>query len=325
MKTIPYGRQYIDRQDIRLVSKALKEDLITTGRYVKKFEAKISRFLKVKYAVSCSSGTSALHLALMGIGLERDDVVIMPAINFIAVYNMAMLMNAKIFLADVDPLTGQMTPETLLECIKNINPAIKYYQAGSSEIYGNLSNITITEETLPYPKTPYGVAKLYAQWIIRNYRESSGLFACNGISFNHESERRGLQFVTKKITSGVAGIAKGEINSIELGNLDITRDWGYTLDFVEAMWLMLQNDTPEDFIIATNQSHSLRYLLEVAFKAVGITDYSSYITINPKFIRSNDIQGIKGDYSKINNHLGWAPKTSFEEMITRMVNHDLNK
>lgn len=213
----------------------------------------------------------------------------------------------------------------ILECIKNINPAIKYYQAGSSEIYGNLSNITITEETLPYPKTPYGVAKLYAQWIIRNYRESSGLFACNGISFNHESERRGLQFVTKKITSGVAGIAKGEINSIELGNLDITRDWGYTPDFVEAMWLMLQNDTPEDFIIATNQSHSLRYLLEVAFKAVGITDYSSYITINPKFIRSNDIQGIKGDYSKINNHLGWAPKTSFEEMITRMVNHDLNK
>jgi GDPmannose 4,6-dehydratase len=134
-----------------------------------------------------------------------------------------------------------------------------------------------------------------------------------------------LQFVTKKITSGVAGIAKGEINSIELGNLDITRDWGYTPDFVEAMWLMLQNDTPEDFIIATNQSHSLRYLLEVAFKAVGITDYSSYITINPKFIRNNDIQGIKGDYSKINNHLGWAPKTSFEEMITRMVNHDLNK
>ena len=213
----------------------------------------------------------------------------------------------------------------ILECIKNINPAIKYYQASSSEIYGNLSNITITEETLPYPKTPYGVAKLYAQWIIRNYRESYGLFACNGISFNHESERRGLQFVTKKITNGVAKIAKGEIDFIELGNLDITRDWGYTPDFVEAMWLMLQNDTPEDFIIATNQSHSLRYLLEVAFKAVGITEYSSYITIDPKFIRSNEIQGIKGDYSKINNHLGWAPKTSFEEMITRMVNHDLNK
>ena len=213
----------------------------------------------------------------------------------------------------------------ILECIKNINPAIKYYQASSSEIYGNLSNITITEETFPYPKTPYGVAKLYAQWIIRNYRESYGLFACNGISFNHESERRGLEFVTRKITNGVARIAKGEINSIELGNLDITRDWGYAPDFVEAMWLMLQNDTPEDFVISTNQSHSLRYLLEVAFKAVGITNYNNYITINPKFIRNNDIQGIKGDYSKINNHLGWAPKTSFEEMITRMVNHDLNK
>jgi len=213
----------------------------------------------------------------------------------------------------------------ILECIKNINPAIKYYQASSSEIYGNLSNITITEETFPYPKTPYGVAKLYAQWIIRNYRESYGLFACNGISFNHESERRGLEFVTRKITNGVARIAKGEINSIELGNLDITRDWGYAPDFVEAMWLMLQNDTPEDFVISTNQSHSLRYLLEVAFKAVGITNYNNYITINPKFIRNNDIQGIKGDYSKINNYLGWAPKTSFEEMITRMVNHDLKK
>lgn len=213
----------------------------------------------------------------------------------------------------------------ILECIKQIDPSIRYYQAGSSEIYGNLHDLTITEKTLAYPKTPYGVAKLYAQWIIRNYRESYGLFACNGISFNHESERRGLQFVTRKITNGIAKIAKGEIDTIELGNLDITRDWGYAPDFVEAMWLMLQNDTPEDFIISTDQSHSLKYLLEVAFKAVGITDYSNYITINPEFVRNNDIQNLKGDYSKINNHLGWAPKTSFEEMITKMVNHDLNR
>jgi GDPmannose 4,6-dehydratase len=213
----------------------------------------------------------------------------------------------------------------ILECIKQIDPSIRYYQAGSSEIYGNLHNLTITEETIPHPKTPYGVAKLYAQWIIRNYRESYDLFACNGITFNHESERRNLQFVTRKITNGVARIAKGEIDTIELGNLDITRDWGYAPDFVEAMWLMLQNKTPEDFIIATNQSHSLRYLLEIAFEAVGIIDYSSYITINPKFVRNNDIQGLKGDYSKINNHLGWSPKTSFEEMITKMVKYDLNK
>ena len=212
-----------------------------------------------------------------------------------------------------------------LEAIKQDNPDIKFYQACTSEIFGNLKYTTANEQTIPYPKSPYGVAKLYAQWIIRNYRESYGLFACNGISFNHESERRGLEFVTRKITNGIARIAKGEINNIELGNLDITRDWGYAPDFVEAMWLMLQNDTAEDFVISTNQSHSLRYLLEIAFKAVGITDYSTYITINPKFVRNNDIQDLKGDYSKINNHLGWAPKTSFEEMITKMVNHDLNR
>ena len=212
-----------------------------------------------------------------------------------------------------------------LEAIKQVNSDIKFYQAGTSEIFGNLKYTTANEQTIPYPKSPYGVAKLYAQWIIRNYRESYGLFACNGISFNHESERRGLEFVTRKITNGIARIAKGEINNIELGNLDITRDWGYAPDFVEAMWLMLQNDTAEDFVISTNQSHSLRYLLEIAFKAVGITDYSTYITINPKFVRNNDIQDLKGDYSKINNHLGWAPKTSFEEMITKMVNHDLNR
>ncbi len=160
-----------------------------------------------------------------------------------------------------------------LEAIKQVNPDIKFYQAGTSEIFGNLKYTTANEQTIPYPKSPYGVAKLYAQWIIRNYRESYGLFACNGISFNHESERRGLEFVTRKITNGIARIARGEINNIELGNLDITRDWGYAPDFVEAMWLMLQNDTAEDFVISTNESHSLRYLLV-------ITDYNAYITIN---------------------------------------------
>lgn len=213
----------------------------------------------------------------------------------------------------------------ILEIIKQVNPNIRFYQAGTSEIFGNLENIVANELTTPYPKSPYGVAKLYAQWIIKNYRESYNLFACNGISFNHESERRGYEFVTKKITSGVAKIANGDLDYIELGNLNITRDWGYAPDYVEAMWLILQNNSAEDFIIATNKSHSIKYLLDVAFQTIGINNYDTFIKINPKFIRNNDIYSLRGDYSKINNTLGWSPKTSFEEMIQKMVKFDLLK
>jgi GDPmannose 4,6-dehydratase len=211
----------------------------------------------------------------------------------------------------------------ILEVIKQFNNKIKFYQASTSEIFGNLKNTTANEDTTPYPKSPYGVAKLYAQWIIRNYRESYGLFACNGISFNHESERRGIEFVTRKITKSVAEIKEGKRDFIELGNLDVSRDWGYTPDFVEAMWMMLQDESPDDYVIATNKPHTLRELLQIAFNCVGIEDYESYIKINPKFIRSNEIHNLKGDYSKIKNKLGWEPKTSFEDMIKLMVNNDL--
>ena len=211
----------------------------------------------------------------------------------------------------------------ILEVIKQFNPNIKLYQASTSEIFGNLKNTTANEETIPYPKSPYGVAKLYAQWIIKNYRESYNLFACNGISFNHESERRGLEFVTRKITKSVAEIKLGKRDFIELGNLDISRDWGYAPDFVEAMWLMLQDDTSDYYIIATNKSHTLKYLLEIAFNKIGISNYLSYIKINEKFIRNNEIHNLKGDYSKIQNKLGWMPKTSFEQMIENMVENDL--
>lgn len=211
----------------------------------------------------------------------------------------------------------------LLEIIKQFNPKIKLYQASTSEIFGNLKNTTANEETVPYPKSPYGVAKLYAQWIIRNYRESYGIFACNGISFNHESERRGAEFVTRKITKSVAEISLGKRDFIELGNLDISRDWGYAPDFVQAMWLMLQDSKSDDYIIATNRSNTLRYLLEISFNSVGISDYEKYVKINPKFIRTNEIHNLKGDYSKIKNKLGWEPKTSFEDMIKLMVDNDL--
>jgi GDPmannose 4,6-dehydratase len=211
----------------------------------------------------------------------------------------------------------------LLEIIKQFNPNIKMYQASTSEIFGNLKNTTANEETVPYPKSPYGVAKLYAQWIIRNYRESYGLFASNGISFNHESERRGIEFVTRKITKSVAEIKLGKRDFIELGNLEVSRDWGYAPDFVEAMWLMLQQSESDDYIIATNKSHTLRHFLEIAFDNVGISNYEKYIKINPKFVRANEIHNLKGDYNKIENKLGWKPKTSFEDMIKIMVNNDL--
>jgi GDPmannose 4,6-dehydratase len=211
----------------------------------------------------------------------------------------------------------------ILEIIKNINPNIKLYQASSSEIFGNLKNTIANEDTALNPKSPYGCAKLYAQWIIKNYRESYGIYACNGISFNHESERRDPKFVTRKITKSVAEISLGKKDFIELGNINVSRDWGYTPDFIEAMWMMLQDKISDDYIIATNKSHTLKYLLEIAFNTVGISNYKDYIKINPEFIRPNEVDNLKGDYSKIKNKLGWEPKTSFEDMIKLMVNNDL--
>jgi GDPmannose 4,6-dehydratase len=211
----------------------------------------------------------------------------------------------------------------ILEIIKQFNSKIRLYQASTSEIFGNLKNTTANEDTVPYPKSPYGVAKLYAQWIIKNYRESYNVYACNGISFNHESERRGIEFVTRKITKSVAEIALGKKENIELGNLDVSRDWGYAPDFIEAMWLMLQDEYSDDYVIATNKSHTLDYLLQTAFSCVDISDYKKYVKINPKFIRANEIHNLKGDYSKIESKLGWKPKTSFENMIKIMVDNDL--
>lgn len=211
----------------------------------------------------------------------------------------------------------------ILEVIKHFNPNIRLYQASTSEIFGNLKNTTANEDTVPYPKSPYGVAKLYAQWIIRNYREAYGMFACNGISFNHESERRGTEFVTRKITKAVAEIKAGKRKFIELGNLDVSRDWGYTPDYVEAMWLMLQADVADDYVISTNKSHTLDYMLQIAFNKIGIIDYLPYIKINQEFVRSNEIHNLKGDYAKIYNNLGWEPSTAFETMIELMVDNDL--
>jgi len=213
----------------------------------------------------------------------------------------------------------------ILEAIREYNPKIKFYQASSSEMFGRMVENPANENTPFYPRSPYGVAKLYGHWITKNYRESYDMFACSGILFNHESERRGIEFVTRKITDGVARIHLGLADHITLGNLDAKRDWGYAPDYVEAMWLMLQQDTPDDYVIATNETRSIREFLEEAFKVIGITNWESYIKQDPKFMRPAEVDVLKGDYNKANTNLGWTPKTSFSDMVKKMVLNDIEK
>jgi GDPmannose 4,6-dehydratase len=181
-----------------------------------------------------------------------------------------------------------------------------------------------SKETTPfYPRSPYGVAKLYGHWITKNYRESYNMFACSGILFNHESERRGFEFVTRKITNGIAKIHLGLADHISLGNLDAKRDWGYAPDYVEAMWLMLQQDNPDDYVIATGDTWSIRDFLDEAFLAIGISDWEPYVKIDPKFIRPAEVDILRGDCAKAKRNLGWTPKTSFKEMVHLMVQNDI--
>jgi len=212
----------------------------------------------------------------------------------------------------------------ILEAIREYgHDKIKFYQASSSEMFGRMVENPANENTPFYPRSPYGVAKLYGHWITKNYRESYDMFACSGILFNHESERRGIEFVTRKISNGVAKIQLGLADHITLGNLEARRDWGYAPDYVEAMWLMLQQDTPDDYVIATNKTRSIREFLDEAFKVIGITDWNSYIKQDPKFMRPAEVDVLKGNFDKANIKLGWAPKTSFNDMVNKMVENDL--
>jgi len=212
----------------------------------------------------------------------------------------------------------------MLEAIREFNPKIRFYQASSSEMFGRMVENPSRETTPFYPRSPYGVAKLYGHWITKNYRESYDMFACSGILFNHESERRGIEFVTRKITDGVAKIHLGLADTIALGNLDAERDWGYAPDYVEAMWLMLQQDTPDDYVIATNEKYSVREFLTEAFKVVGIKDWSSYVVQDPRYMRPAEVDVLLGDYSKAKQNLGWSPKTSFKDLVRIMVENDIN-
>ena len=212
----------------------------------------------------------------------------------------------------------------MLEAMRVYGKSIKFYQASTSEMFGRMEELA-NENTLFYPRSPYGVAKLYGHWITINYRESYDMFNCCGILFNHESERRGIEFVTRKITDGVAKIHLGLQDKIVLGNLDIKRDWGYAPDYVEAMWLMLQQDEPDVFVVATGDFHTLKDFLDSSFQHIGITDWTKYVKQDPKFMRPADVFYLRGDPSKAKEKLNWKPKTSFEEMVHKMVQNDIKK
>lgn len=221
--------------------------------------------------------------------------------------------------------TGEVTAlgvTRILDAIRMVDPAIRFYQASSSEMFGKVQEVPQTERTPYYPRSPYGVAKVYGHWITINYRESYDLFACSGILFNHESPRRGLEFVTHKVTYHVAKIKLGLADRLPLGNLEAQRDWGYAPDYVRAMWLMLQQDHPDDYVVATGETHSVRRLCEVAFGSVGL-NWEDYVYVNPDDLRPAEVDLLVGDASKARRELGWAPTVTFEQMIEMMVEADL--
>lgn len=242
------------------------------------------------------------------------------------VYNLA----AQSFVAvsfEQPVVTGEITglgAVRILEAIRTVNPKIKFYQASSSEMFGKAQSVPQNEKTPFYPRSPYAAAKLYAHWMTVNYRESYGLFACSGILFNHESELRGIEFVTRKITDAVARIKYGLEKTLRLGNLQAKRDWGYAPEYVEAMWLMLQQPEPDDYVIATGETHSVREFVAEAFAYVGL-DWRDYVVEDPALKRPADVELLVGDASKARQKLGWRPRTAFKDLVRLMVEADLKR
>jgi GDPmannose 4,6-dehydratase len=223
-------------------------------------------------------------------------------------------------------LTGEFTAlgvVRMLEAIRMVNPRIKFYQASSSEMFGKVVETPQTEKTRFYPRSPYGVAKVYGHYITVNYRESYDIFACSGILFNHESPRRGLEFVTRKITNSVARIKLGLQKYLELGNLESKRDWGFAGDYVEAMWLMLQQSRADDYVVATGENHTVQEFVELAFKYAGISDWEKYVKIEKDLFRPAEVDFLIGDASKAKDKLGWLPKKTFPELVKMMVEADI--
>ena len=255
---------------------------------------------------------------------QRSLVDVLRACEPEEIYNLAAMSSVAASWSQ-PVLTAEFTATgvtRMLEAMREVVPEARFYQASSSEMFGKVREVPQSESTPFYPRSPYGVAKCYGHFITINYRESYDLFAVSGISFNHEGERRGLDFVTRKVSHGAAAIKLGLRDELLLGNLDAERDWGYARDYVEAMWLMLQQDQPEDFVIATGQTHSVRDLVRVAFEHVGL-DPDAYVRTDPRFLRPAEVEHLVGDASKARERLGWEPRTSFKEMIELMVDSDL--
>jgi len=247
--------------------------------------------------------------------VEPDEVYNLAAQSFVPTS-----WNQPVFTGDI---TG-LGVTRLLEALRTVNPAIRFYQASSSEMFGKVREVPQKETTPFHPRSPYGVAKVYGHWITINYRESYDLFTCSGILFNHESPRRGLEFVTRKVTYHAAKIKLELGNEVRIGNLDSKRDWGFAGDYVRAMWLMLQQDEPDDFVIATGATHSVERLLEVAFAHVGL-NWRDYAVQDQRFMRPAEVDLLVGDPAKAKRKLGWAPEVGFEELIGMMVEADLKK
>ena len=257
----------------------------------------------INHAVRVSRPSEIYNLAAMSfVGLSWQEPIYTSQVNSLGVLN-------------------------FLESMKDLTPTSKFYQASTSEMFGNSAekNGTQNENTKMIPRSPYGFSKLFAHNAVRNYRESFGIFACSGVLFNHESPIRGLEFVTRKITDGVAQIVSGKKKFIELGNLEARRDWGFAGDYVEAMWLMLQEKTPDDYVVATGKNWSIKELLSVAFEYADIKNWEKYVKVNPLFLRPAELVSLKGDSSKAKEVLGWSPRTSFNDLIKLMVNEDIKR
>jgi GDPmannose 4,6-dehydratase len=244
---------------------------------------------------------------------EPDEIYNLAAMSFVAASWSQPVLTAEFTAVGVT---------RMLEAMREVTPGARFYQASSSEMFGRVREVPQRESTPFYPRSPYGVAKCYGHFITVNYRESYDLFACSGILFNHEGPRRGLEFVTRKVTHGAAAIKLGLADELALGNLDAERDWGYAKDYVEAMWLMLQQDEPDDYVIATGEAHSVRRLFEIAFEHVGL-DPADHVRTDPRYLRPAEVEHLIGDASKAREKLGWQPRTSFEEMTRLMVDADL--
>jgi GDPmannose 4,6-dehydratase len=242
------------------------------------------------------------------------------------IYNLGAQSHVKVSF-EMPEFTGEATGMgalRILEAVRHADWPVRFYQAGSSEMYGQVQDRPQTERTPFHPRSPYAVSKAFAHWMTVQYREAYGLFASTGILFNHESPRRGETFVTRKVTRGIAGILAGTADKLYLGNLDARRDWGYAPEYVEAMWLMLQHDRPDDFVIATGQNHTVREFVTLAFNLVG-RDWADFVEIDPRYLRPSEVDDLEGDASKAATELGWRPRTSFAELVRLMLEADLRE